>query len=77
MFQHAKSFNQNLSRWDTSNVLNMGEMFCICISFNQNLSQWNTSSVQRMQRMFEGATAFNQDVSSWGSGWDVTRFEVA
>ena len=40
MFYRSKSFNQNISNWDISNVTNMKWMFSMATSFNQDLSSW-------------------------------------
>ena len=36
-------FNEDLSRWDVSNVVNMQSMFTLARSFNRDLSKWNVS----------------------------------
>ena len=46
MFYGCKSFNQDVSGWDVSNVTNMIYMFGGCESFNQDLSKWNVSKVK-------------------------------
>jgi len=40
MFIGAKSFNQDLSNWDVSSVIDMNTMFAGATSFNQNLCAW-------------------------------------
>ena len=57
--------NENLSNWDTHNVLNMASMFSGATNFNSPLSNWNTSNVLYMAGMFAVATVFNQDISLW------------
>ncbi|WP_133152565.1 BspA family leucine-rich repeat surface protein, partial [Vibrio sp. 10N.261.52.A1] len=37
--------NQDIGRWDTSNVVNMYRMFDEAKAFNQDLSNWNVSKV--------------------------------
>jgi surface protein len=54
-----KTFNQDLSAWDTSHVTDMSYMFFQAAAFNQDISSWDTSKVLNMQRMFTGATKFN------------------
>ena len=62
-------FNGNVSKWDTSNVSTMNNMFGRATAFNQDISNWNTSNVTNMGNMFKEASAFNQDISNW----DVRR----
>ena len=69
MFDNARSFNQDLSKWDVSRVTNMTAMFRHAESFNQDLSKWDVSRVTDMTAMFSYAHFFNQDVSHW----DVSR----
>ena len=37
MFYNNRSFNQNISGWNTSNVTNMSYMFDGATTFNQNI----------------------------------------
>ena len=43
MFNGCHSFNQDLSAWDVSQVINVSFMFDDCTSFNQDLSAWDVS----------------------------------
>jgi len=60
-----QSFNQDISKWNTSKVTNMQDMFNDASEFNQDISKWDTSNVKSMQTMFYHATSFNQDISKW------------
>ena len=59
------SFNDDISRWDTSNVTTMYFMFSEARAFNGDISRWDTSSVTTMEGMFCGARSFNGDLSRW------------
>jgi gliding motility-associated-like protein len=67
MFTDAISLNQNISTWNTSNVIDMSFMFLGATNFNQPIGSWNTSSVTNMLALFENASAFNQDISTWNT----------
>ena len=59
------TFMGDISKWDVSNVTNMGSMFYGCKAFNQNISKWNVSKVINTDRMFFGCESFNQNISNW------------
>lgn len=56
-----------ISKWDTSRVTNMRELFYEAFTFNENLSTWDVSNVTTMQDMFYYAQDFNSDISSWNT----------
>ena len=51
-FAGCIKFNSNISKWDVSNVNDMGGLFARCQNFNSDLSNWNVSNVQNMVNMF-------------------------
>jgi surface protein len=65
---NSSSFNENISGWVVSSIIDMSYMFNKQLEFNQDISGWDVSSVIDMKYMFYGATKFNQDIS----GWDVS-----
>ena len=72
---NMQSFNDDISRWDTSNVTTMECMFYEAHPFNGDLSRWDTSNVTTMTGMFCGAHAFNGDLSRWDTS-KVTTMEM-
>lgn len=64
-FLDMRTFNEDISGWDTSSVTNMYAMFRYATSFNGDVSNFDTSSVTSMGYMFEKAISFNQDLSNF------------
>ena len=64
-FCGATAFNQDISNWDVSTVINMNQMFRNADAFNQPIGNWDVSSVTDMGNMFLQAVNFNQDISNW------------
>ena len=58
-------FDEDISEWDVSSVLNMQHMFFYASSFNQPLNNWDVSSVSNFGNMFWGASSFNQLLNDW------------
>ena len=56
----------HISKWNTSLVSNMKELFKMKRTFNDDISKWDVSSVTNMSGMFY-RTLFDGDIS----GWDV------
>ena len=54
----------HISKWNTSLVTNMKELFQHKSAFNDDISKWNVSNVTNMDRMFRAAL-FNGDISGW------------
>lgn len=57
MFDGAYSFNQDISMWDVSNVVNMDYMFNNASKFNQDLSEWCVSLIPKKPNNFDLSTA--------------------
>lgn len=58
MMSGADSFNQPISEWNTSSVINLKGMFFEAYSFNQSIDKWDISKVQNINYIFNGAIAF-------------------
>ena len=64
-FQGCSNFNSDITKWDTTNVIDMDGMFSNASSFNQPIGNWNVSNVTTMNGMFFGASSFNQPIGNW------------
>ena len=69
------NFNQDLSAWDTSNVVDMSNMFYVANAFNQDISDWDVSNVTNMQSMFQQTVVFNNGgvALDWSNTSSVTN----
>ncbi|WP_261904594.1 BspA family leucine-rich repeat surface protein [Vibrio fortis] len=69
LFTEHENFNQDISGWDTSNVISMEGMFmqpmALPSTFNHDLSGWDTSSVQNFSYMFLTHVDYQHDLSGW------------
>ena len=68
LFQFTE-YNGDISKWDTSNVTDMRDMFNGAKKFNQPIGEWDVSNVTDMSHMFSCAQNFNQSIG----GWDVSH----
>ena len=49
------NFNEDISKWNVSNVTDMSHMFEGANQFNQSINKWNVSNVINMSGMFDHA----------------------
>ncbi|CAL6432420.1 unnamed protein product [Bathycoccus prasinos] len=73
-FATQTSFNADVSRWDTSGVTSMENMFYQASSFDQDVSKWDVSKVANMRGMFNQASAFNQNLWNWDTSQVTSMF---
>jgi len=66
-FYQNDVFNQDISNWDVSNVINMSQMFEE-YAFNQDLSNWDVRNVTDMYAMFKDNSVMNQPLENWNVG---------
>lgn len=66
MFAYCYEFNDvNITKWNTSNITSMKDLFYHCTRFNQPIGSWDVSSVKNADQMLFRCSAFNQDLSGW------------
>ena len=58
-------FNEDISGWDTSSVVDMSYMFVDAAAFNRSIGNWDTRNVTNMAAMFENSAVFNQPIGDW------------
>lgn len=68
---YARTFDEDLSTWDTGRVTSMRGTFSFAQAFNAPIGGWRTSRVTDMDEMFAGkksdgeATGFDQSIDAW------------
>lgn len=65
----VRTFNEDLSGWNTSSAITMSNMFLRAQAFNQPIGNWDVSKVVNLRSTFRGASVFNQPLG----GWNVSR----
>jgi len=65
LFEDKHHFNDNISKWNVSNVTTMDSMFHGAGVFDQDIGDWDVSSVTILSRMFCDAKVFNQAIGRW------------
>ena len=54
------NFNDDISNWETSSVINMDKMFKNNPSFNKSINNWDLNSLQSANQMFKNTTSIDQ-----------------
>jgi hypothetical protein len=69
MFWGATNFDDNLSNWDMSQLINATNMFFNASSFNNGgdsgINNWDVSALQIATGMFRNAISFVQPINNW------------
>ncbi|GMH47777.1 hypothetical protein TrLO_g6157 [Triparma laevis f. longispina] len=64
--QGALQFNDDISRWNVGNCVDMGFMFRGAKKFNQDISGWNVGNCMNMHKMFSQAKSFSKStINNW------------
>ena len=69
-FSNSK-FNQDISKWDVSNVRDMSSMFEYAKKFKQNLTNWDVSNVTYIEKIFKDSGIHREDVKKWN--WKLPK----
>ena len=64
----------HISKWNTSLVTDMKQLFQFKSDFNDDISKWNVRNVTDMYAMFRSTVSFNRDISGWNVS-SVTNME--
>ena len=63
-----EDFNEDISRWNVSNVQRMDGMFLGATSFNGDLSRWEVGQVEDMDYMAAHAISFDRQLNgAWAT----------
>ena len=77
VFSNSKSFNKDISKWDTKSATTFSHFFHEATNFNQDINlkimndtkrqyfAWDTHNVKDMSYMFDGAKNFNKSISRY------------
>ena len=55
LFSNLHNFDKDISKWNTSKLMCMSQIFKYATRFNSDISKWNTSSITNMNHMFSHA----------------------
>ncbi|ECN7988455.1 BspA family leucine-rich repeat surface protein, partial [Salmonella enterica subsp. enterica serovar Corvallis] len=80
MFTRCTNINDvNITKWNTSNITSMKDLFYGCVAFNQPIGSWDVSSVKNIDNMLSGCFTFNQDLSGWTfpAGTSYINYDVS
>merc|ERR1712226_109871 len=64
MFLGARSFQEDVGRWDVSSATNTNGMF-MSSAFNSDISMWDVRQVTDISYMFSDTIDFDQSLAGW------------
>jgi surface protein len=68
MFKYATSFNQDISKWNTTNVSNIYSMFQEATAFNQDLTGWCVKNIASEPSEFAiNSSLTDENKPIWGT----------
>ena len=75
MFSKATSFNQPLTNWNTTNIVNIAYMFSNCYEFNQAINHLDFRNAPNVHDTWGNCKKFNQDFTQvkWAPQSDFLR----
>eukprot|EP00392_Amoebophrya_sp_AT5.2_P005255 g5264.t1 len=66
-----RCFNLDVSGWDVSGAIDLGEVFRDCYCFNSDISAWDVSKAKNFSGMFSCCGEFDRNLASWNVGKGV------
>jgi len=63
-----------VSKWNTSNVVEVFSMLALLANFSADLSQWDASNVQEMNNVFASTHQFNAKIVN-PANWSTQNLE--
>ena len=74
LFESCNQLNdENITKWNTSNITSMKSLFFGCSAFNQRITPWDVAHVTNIDNMFASCSTFNQDLRMWSFPADTSR----
>ena len=67
MIKYPGRFNQDVSKWNTSNVTSLRTTFQAQYSFNQDISSWDVSKVTDISFLFSNCPVYNKPLNTWNT----------
>lgn len=76
MFNNTAIFNQDISSWDTSSVVNMQNMLNGTVLFDQDLSSLDISNVTNMTNMLSNSALSLINYDNTLIGWNTQSVQA-